>query len=151
MPGCHSNIRGLEILNDWKTSQNLVAKLPDYIIQRWSRVTDYMDDSGMYPDFSKLVNFVEKEARVATNPIASFSAIRSSRLQKINEKPPKAKALKISSNPVKETNKVKLCPYCKGYHYLPNCTTLRDLPAEEKVTFIHETKRCVGCLRTGHK
>ena len=71
------HINGLQVLNDCKENQKIVSKLPDPLIARWSRiVTEYMDEHAAYPLFSRFVSFVEKEARVACNPIASFAAVK---------------------------------------------------------------------------
>ena len=56
-----------------------------------------------------------------------------------------------SSEPKEKKSKdEKVCPYCKGNHYLPNCEQFQAKDHEEKTSYIREAKRCFGCLRTGH-
>ena len=118
-----------------------------------------MDEHAAYPLFSRFVSFVEKEARIACNPIASFAAVKG---QVHNFKPNKeekntARTLTVNtkqhapSEPKeKRSNDEKVCPYCKGNHYLPNCEQFQAKDHEEKTSYIREAKRCFGCLRTGH-
>ena len=147
------HIRGLQVLNDCKENQKMVAKLPDPLISRWSRtVTDHLDATHDYPQFEKFASFVEREARVACNPVSSFAAIKTSSATSHHkeEKSYKAHNLSTSIKEPKPSNQAKECPYCKGSHYLPNCSIFEKTDNEEKVTYIKRTNRCFGCLRTGH-
>ena len=154
------HINGLQVLNDCNENQKIVSKLPDPLIARWSRiVTEYMDEHAAYPLFSRFVSFVEKEARVACNPIASFAAVKGQvhNFKPNKEEKNKARTLTVNtkqhapSEPKeKKSNDEKVCPYCKGNHYLPNCEQFQAKDHEEKTSYIREAKRCFGCLRTGH-
>ena len=63
------HIQGLRVLNDCKENQKLASKLPDHLIQRWSRTaTDYVDNLDEYPDFSHFVAFVEKGDKGCMQP-----------------------------------------------------------------------------------
>ena len=71
------HIKGLSVLDDYKENQKMTAKLPDWVITRWSRVvSESLDNSAEYPPFERFVSFVEKEARVACNPVVSLSAVK---------------------------------------------------------------------------
>ena len=155
------HIRGLKCLNDCKENQKMVAKLPDQLVSRWSRiVTDSLDNNDQYPSFSDFVCFMEKEARVANNPTASFSAIKKS-IASEPAKPgyrekekPSSRTLATSATPISASDashkREKKCAYCQGDHFLPNCPTFKSKSDEEKSNYIKESKRCFGCLRTGH-
>ena len=153
-------INGLQVLNDCKENQKIVSKLPDPLIARWSRiVTENMDEHAAYPLFSHFVSFVEKEARVACNPIASFAAVKGQvhNFKPNKEEKNKARTLTVDtkqhapSEPKEKRSKdEKVCPYCRGNHYLPNCEQFQAKDHEEKTSYIREAKRCFGCLRTGH-
>ena len=137
-----------------------MSKLPDPLIARWSRiVTEYMDEHAAYPLFSRFVSFVEKEARVACNPIASFAAVKGQvhNFKPNKEEKNKARTLTVNtkqhapSEPKEKKSKdEKVCPYFTGNHYLPNCEQFQAKDHEEKTSYIREAKRCFGCLRTGH-
>ena len=72
------HVKGLAILNDSEENHKLLKKLPDWIVCKWSRVVvGELDKSGEYPSFDHFTEFVQTEARIACNPIASpfsFSA-----------------------------------------------------------------------------
>ena len=122
------HIKGLMVLNDCKSNQKIVSKLPDHLITRWSRrVTEHVDQNKEYPAFSELVSFVQKEARIANNPIVSFSAIKTHQNVKPS-KDDKVRTLTTSANnsngrkinvtrktegQKSHTVKVKECPFSK--------------------------------------
>ena len=148
------HIQGLRVLNDCKENQKLASKLPDHLIQGWSRTaTDYVDSLGEYPDFSRFVAFVERETRVACDPIASFAAIKgqpSSQADNVKVRTLASGAETTTEEKEGSGNHAKKCPYCKGSHYLPNCKDFMSKSPEEKTTFIRKSGRCFGCLRSGH-
>ena len=118
-----------------------------------------MDEHAAYPLFSCFVAFMEQEARVACNPIASFAAVKGQvhNFKPNKEEKNKARTLTVNtkqhapSEPKEKKSKdEKVCPYCKGNHYLPNCEQFQAKDHEEKTSYIREAKRCFGCLRTGH-
>ena len=44
---------------------------------RWSRIVqDVKDSTGMYPAFDKFSDFIEREAKLACNPVTSFQALK---------------------------------------------------------------------------
>ena len=154
---CHDampHIKGLRVLSDCKENQRLASKLPDHIIQGWSRAaTNHIDDFGEFPDFSYFVAFVERETRIACNPIASFAAIKGQLPLQLNTV--KARTLASFTGPIIENkqgmnNHKKECPYCKGSHYLPNCKSFESKSQGDKTAFIQKSGRCFGCLRKGH-
>ena len=115
---------------------------------------EYMDEHAAYPLFSRFVSFVEKEARVACNPIASLAAVKGQvhNFKPNQEEKNKAHTLTVNTKHTpsepkeKRSNDEKVCPYCKGNHYLPNCEQFQAKDHEEKTSYI----RCFGCLRSGH-
>ena len=71
-----TSIQGLNILNDYTENQKLLAKLPDWLILRWTReVNAHLKETKVYPDFKTFVSFVSEEANLGCNPISSCSAV----------------------------------------------------------------------------
>ena len=52
------HVKDLRILNDCKENQRMAAKLPDWMITRWSRVVAKSLDADKYPSFREFVTFV---------------------------------------------------------------------------------------------
>jgi hypothetical protein len=72
-----SSISSLSILNDERENRRILTKLPDYIISRWGRrVADFKEHNHMFPPFTVFVDFISKEARIASDPVTSLGALR---------------------------------------------------------------------------
>ncbi|XP_026063117.1 uncharacterized protein LOC113046489 [Carassius auratus] len=70
-------VQGLQALNDCVENKRILAKLPDWLSSRWNRaVTKFQDEYKGFPDFKYFVEFLNKEARIACNPITSLQAIK---------------------------------------------------------------------------
>ena len=66
------HVKGLGILNDCEENHKLLKKLPEWMVRRWSCiVVGELDRSGDYPSFAHFTEFLQTEARIAYNPIAS--------------------------------------------------------------------------------
>jgi len=160
------HVKDLKILNDCKENQRMAAKLPDWAITRWSRVVaDSLDTaSGEYPAFKQFVTFVTKEARAACHPVSSVHAVkglestskvtpsmegRSKPARSLATDRPIASAYELKSRENAQKRN-KICPLCKGDHYLTDCKTFSRQSIEQRIIFIQQERRCFGCLRTGH-
>lgn len=162
-------IPGLRVLNDYKQNQRMASKLPDHVATRWNRrVTDHLDTHYQYPNFSDFVDFVHKEARIACNPVTSYTALRDlggTHRDTVRDSKGKYKGKattfststatsknRRSDGNTNSTNTNKYCKFCKASnHYLPNCPKLESKPLKERKDFILEQRLCFGCLRTGHQ
>ena len=125
--------------------------------------------AAMFADFA---NFVDHEARIATNPV--FARIledarpkldrRDARLQKrsASKRPGELSfAAQVDSSqnspacvatPRGSVNSVgeMLCLYCNAGHALENCSSLRNRPYSERIEFLKLKGLCFGCLFDGH-
>ncbi len=153
------HVKGLAILNDCEENHKLLRKLPEWIVRKWNRiVVEELDASGDYPSFKRFTEFMQKETRIACNPIASplFMNLKNS-----DERFPKrAKALSTKTD-VKDFSCKRLetsssksnvsCFVCKDEkHSIAQCPTFAEKTIEDKKTFIQENHLCFGCLRKGH-
>ncbi|KAJ8388711.1 hypothetical protein AAFF_G00131200 [Aldrovandia affinis] len=102
--------------------------------------------------------FIQTEARIACNPIASPLLMNH---KPTDERVPKrAKALNTSAQRNNSTSEIKEtpnskpkppCPTCKDEtHGVAKCPTFAAKSMEDKKAFIHENHLCFGCLRKGH-
>ena len=61
---------GLNILNDSCENRKMLSKLPEWLVNRWSRcVAQHKEKSGEFPAFRNSVEFVSKEAKIACDPV----------------------------------------------------------------------------------
>ncbi len=151
------HVKGLAILDDCEENHKLLKKLPDWITRRWSRVvTERLDESGEYPSFSCFTRFIQKEARIACNPVASPLLIKATD----DRQPKRTRALHTNTkrnNPTEKVEKVfstkskPPCPICKDeMHGVVKCPTFAAKSLEDKKAFIRENNLCYGFLRKGH-
>ncbi|KAL1258159.1 hypothetical protein QQF64_011403 [Cirrhinus molitorella] len=151
------HVKGLSILNDCEENHKLLKKLPEWMMRRWSRIiVEELDRSGEYPSFVHFTEFMQTEARIACNPIASPLLMN---MKTTDERLPKrTKALntsalmKNSTTGTLENSKPKPpCLVCKDEtHGVVKCPTFAAKTMDVKKAFIHENHLCFGCLRKGH-
>lgn len=152
------HVKGLAILDDCEENQKLLKKLPEWVVRKWNRiVVEELDTSGDYPSFKCFTDFMQKEARIACNPITSplfmnpkNSDEMSKRVKAFNTKA----HVKDFSSEGFETCNIKpkrSCFVCKDEnHTIVQCPSFAERSIEDKKAFIHENHLCFGCLRKGH-
>ena len=169
-----SSFTFLNVLNDPSENRKMVRKLPTFVIGRWSRLVDkYIFEtepntlnpeirrqSFGYPSFAEFCQFVEKEARIACNPVISVQAFKSEeskrprRSDAENSKLPSIKTLQTKTDEVrKKTGPSKMtCIYCKeeNDHNLSECKKFMEIPTADRRAFVIAKRLCWGCLKWGH-
>lgn len=149
-------VQGLQVLNDCVENMRIAAKLPDWLSTRWNRtVTEFQDEHKMFPDFSHFVKFLNKEARIACNPITSLQAIKSSDQDHkhfIKDKLRRSHTLNAKTLSTSTNEKESMaCLFCKKPgHALHTCRKIMEKTVEERVKFVQSEKLCFGCLKSGH-
>ena len=146
-------------------NQNLLAKLPDWLISRWNReATREMKEHKRYPDFKTFTAFINAEADLASNPISSCNAVKEVGTASVKtHQAPKSKdvgdmtvhsiqKIEENSKEPKETPKPKpQCTFCrKTDHQLDACPKFKTETLEKRLRFVKENKLCFGCLSKGH-
>ena len=160
--------------------QKLIYKLPYNMKERWRRVVDdIMELQGRPVKFDDLVSFIDREARIATNPVfgqitesSKILEARSSRgaVQKLL---PKSRELSLAAQVNTdhgldtEMNRSVIsidtsqyapsiapvsnsCCFCNLNHALEDCRSLRSRPYQERIQFIASKGLCFGCLSDKH-
>ena len=149
---------GVAELNNPKTLRRVLQKLPFNLQEKFRRKADeLMSEQGMQITFGELVKFLEKEARIARNPVFGRH------LFKVNERPGGKQTVGNNSNNMGNTGetkhkvnlsaaKTKLeCWHCKGEHILDNCDVIKRMTHGEKIWVLQNLNLCFGCLRRGHR
>lgn len=151
------HVKGLSILNDCEENHKILNKLPEWMVHRWNRIViEELDRSGDYPSFLHFTEFMQKEARVACNPIASPLMINMKTSDQ--RSPKKAKTLNTSTqikgfnSTTSESSKPRPpCLVCRNdAHGVAKCPVFATKTMDEKRAFIHEHRLCFGCLQKGH-
>ena len=136
---------GLRETDHPRTLRKLVEKLPFHLHDRWRRLADAaVEDNHRRVTFSDLVEFVDREARIAANPLYGRQKMDASKSNSSVKSPRTRYGLATSVHVQTQ------CAYCKKPHHLEDCDTLRRKEPAVRRNFIQEKGLCFGCLKAGH-
>ena len=141
--------------------------------ERWRRLVDDIMELQKRPvKFNDVITFVDREARIATNPVfgkisVDTKVVTDARFPKGSRKtvqtPDKlrfaahvdttlnskagTKSSTTSNDPI-ETPSLDgiMCPFCNFRHELEVCRSLRRCPYQERIQFLSSKGLCFGCL-----
>jgi hypothetical protein len=131
----------LHILSDPHQNHKILAILPEWMVPRWGRiVAAEKGHAGMFPNFTQFVKFVEYEAKIANDPVASLHALKTEGTKPLRSPPSRSLATGTTST------EIKVCPLCKKGHSLEVCKK----PLTDVKAHIRENGLCFGCLKPGH-
>ena len=155
-------IDSLKILNDERENKKLLMKLPDWLVNRWSRVVaDARERDRAFPLFGKFVEFLVKEANIACDPITSQQALKTDKVSDQEKGPassqrrkraPGANSFSTETSEADKSNK-RSCPLHDGKtsHKIGDCKIFLAKSLDDKKKCIRENGLCFGCLEKGHR
>ena len=151
-------IGNLHHLNDERENQKLLAKLPDWLVVRWSRkVIGWTEAKGQFPPFQVFVRFIDEEAKIACYPITSLHHLKDGRFDK-GKPVPDVRTLNTNVRSSNSDNKrqrerrniQRSCYLCKKDHLLEECSEFASKDMTGRKRYIREKGLCYGCLKAGH-
>ena len=136
---------------DVKTIRALVQKLPYYMKDKWSRIVDGIEQTKYrQATFEDFVDFVEVEARVATNPSYGRLLMKSGPMKENLQAAGPSRGKLFTGNVQDFTRTPTRCLCCDQKHETHECTVLQTKTSEEKHNFILENRLCFSCLSANH-
>ena len=133
---------GLRILDDPHEVMKIAGRLPSWMTSRRDRKAAEESWEADYPDFDKLVKFVESEARIMNSPFT-----RQATMEKTLTETRKATTRAVGSQQEEEG----ACKFCsRKNHSTTECSQLQEASQEEKEGFVIKNKLCWKCLCKGH-
>ena len=171
---CEEAMKSMKFLSDLDSMEVLKqvsSKLPSYSGVKWCRhAFELKKNHGRAVTFHDLVNFVEKEADLATDPVFSPDVLKSERKrppekdQKAGRRnprqPPNLNSMVTNTGDPSKTNtpkpdpkgpsKPKICPVCSKDHTLSSCDEFKKKTVKERLDYIQSMGLCFGCLSKGH-
>ena len=127
---------------DPKVIRQMLGRLPRELTEKWRiNVYDIEEQDGRKPDFEDFVCFIEKIARIASNPWYGRHLFPEVRTEKARTK---VKTMAGSSAALSH------CIYCKNPHEVSECQELRSLSEEARKSYVLKMGLCFGCLEHGH-
>ena len=137
---------GIAELNNPKTLRIILTKLPFSMQEKWRKIADeIMTCKKQVVTFDTLVEFIEKEARIAKNPLFGRHLFSN----KSSSKSGIQSSSKITINTINARRELE-CWNCQGSHILDECDDLKSKKHDDRVRIIRELRLCFRCLRRGH-
>lgn len=164
----------MEELDNVANLKAIVVKLSYKLRERWRNVVcGVQEQSGRRVRFKELVEFINKQAKIALHPVfgdikdsttAKTSTIRQNNYKEHNKgvikKSFTTSAVKMGKQEFITESKehaysaknsaTKRCAFCDNEHNIDSCIKLKDKPHDEKIEFLKRKGICFGCLKQGH-
>ncbi|XP_062610192.1 uncharacterized protein LOC134271972 [Saccostrea cucullata] len=167
------SIGSLNILNDDRENRRLLSKLPDWLVTRWGRIaTQYREERMEFPPFKNFMEFIVKEAKIATDPITSIESVKKSELTQSEPSKPRPDVRvrqrgaadygkrsfltdvdenqPANVNVANRSDRGRNCVLCEGNHELDDCKQFLAKSLEGRKQYAKQKGLCFGCLHSGH-
>ena len=148
---------GLSEMESPQIMKMIVEKLQPSMQDRWRRLGySITENQRRLVRFADLVDFVEREAAIATDPVFGRDEVTrdTSRMRTTGDKTAKrssfATGIRKSDEASQAQSSVRKCYFCRGPHMLHDCPNLMKKNMKERTDFIRERRLCFGCLGTSH-
>lgn len=150
-----AHVPGLSILNDCKENQQMVKRLPEFLVQRWRRKVDSsLNEKGRYPAFAEFADFIGTEARILCNPVFGNYFEPKSMRQSRESEAYKTKSLRanvFATTTGQDVKQERACLFCKEpSHSIYKCVDFQKLSLTERKKSVFEQRLCYGCLQKNH-
>lgn len=168
---CFNTLEEAGFIEELENSSNMktfASKLPFRLRDKWRvAVFNIGEKRNHRPKFKDLLEFVEKQAKAALDPVYGELQNSKEKLTSKNAKSAqKPSNFAISVSPVSEQSKPKWsqkskskfesavkthCLFCDGNHMINLCDLFKMKLNKEKIDFIKSKGLCFRCLQQGHK
>lgn len=157
------SVPSLSVLNDSFENRKLLVKLPEWLVTRWNRiVVEKRDYSHTFPLFKDFVDFINKEAKIASDPVTSLVSLKGvgssiNDPKPVNRGPQRQNPVRgrtlLTESECKSSINVaskSVCVVCKKSHDVESCKMFLRKSLDERKSFLKEKGLCFGCLSEGH-
>ena len=135
--------QGWNVLNTRDVICMLVSKLPGSGRDRWSRkVLKIRRKHRRWPDKMDLIQFVNDETVIVTDPILLKEAV-----EQYVEKRPNNRKEKLSAFVTGKEERSENCCYCDEQHKLDKCDKFMEVILKERIKFLAKKKYFYGCFQ----
>ena len=168
---CCNVLNDLNYISELDNTQNIktiLLKLPFRLRDRWRIKVDQIMEGGGIVKFNHLVDFIEKQSRIVSNPVygdvvsprdnvhkkhvnkGSKESSTGRRNRSLATKVVSPSHDKNKSQHKAQDNKERSCAYCDGKnHDLAACWKLQEKENKYKIEFLKSKGFCFGCLKKG--
>lgn len=142
---------------DVKTIRSLLEKVPFFMRDKWRVRVDEIEQVGhRQAEFQDFVEFVEREARIASNPsygrhvCASNDELKYGRNETKPQPRSNSRGKLLAGNIATHLTHLSPCIQCNQSHEVSECPELCEKKREEKINFIYANRLCFGCMLPDH-
>jgi len=155
---CHMTLSQMNHLQEMESQLcivEIVSRLQPYLQNRWKKqALDAKNESKKYPGFKTLVDFVNREANDANDPVYGKMGQRGRYSDEKCKKDASSSKLStsFSSNVNESGSKWKRppCMLCGNDHRLLYCSSFKEMKPHDRLRYVHERKLCENCLLNNH-
>ena len=155
------DIRQYTSLDSLDMLTELVNKLPYDLKKRWvSKSVQIQNYLGHLANFLHFVDFVRKESDEVNSlfglrslhPKTTSTKTKASSFGSVMSKTSANVNSKSSISGSRHVTQIGSCWYCKNTsHILFDCKDFKQIPVEDRISFVKESKLCHKCLSSKHK
>ena len=137
---------------DVKTIRSLLEKVPQFMRDKWRIKVDDIEQSELKSaEFKDFVQFIEREARIASNSSYGRHLTMQSETKPMyrerSETGLNTKGKLLAGNVSPQNME---CLLCKQNHDVAECSQFDQKKRDDKLDFIYSNRLCFGCLRADH-
>ena len=82
-----NSVKGLSVLIDDRENRKMLLIIPEWLVSRWSTfVAQWKEKHKEFPPFKEFAQFLEKEAKVACDPVTLLHLLKQDHGQRITDK-----------------------------------------------------------------
>lgn len=149
--GAMKTIPELQRMNDHTEIEQIVAKLPEKMIDKWTaKVVSSEEKEDRYPSFEEFATFVRSQAKfLYASPNSNANSAKPTEVTKTAPTPKTVRQTQ-SSTALPPATKPQ-CLHCKmPNHKAADCYSLAKKPYSEIESFIKNNRLCYSCLKPNH-
>ncbi|XP_052470971.1 uncharacterized protein LOC128027405 [Carassius gibelio] len=158
---CCNAMEEMEYMEELDTISNMrsiVLKLPYKLRERWrNKAYELQEQRSRRVRILDLVCFIEKQARIAADPVfgdlQDQSASRGKARSPVKSQVSKSSGSSFATSITIAQKQMKFdlsCPFCSARHTLDMCKDFLKITHRDKLSFLKTKGICFGCLSTGH-
>lgn len=151
-----TSMKQIEEINSQSSIAEIALCLPPYLRNQWRKIAmDLKEEKFCYPKFEEFVDFVQRAASQATDPVYGQWGFK----PKPDAKPPRNSSFATVAHTTKSSASTKTmggyhrrlsCGLCSEDHRLFFCDVLKQMPPGDRLKYVHDNKLCENCLLSNH-
>ncbi|KAJ8044808.1 hypothetical protein HOLleu_07665 [Holothuria leucospilota] len=157
MRRCQMTLTQMRFTADMSATDNLLKiqeLLPVRLQSKWATTAHTLMENQVMPNFSHMTNFVEEQAKIASNVYGSHvgKPQKNSKPNIPNRKPKESRASTFSTQCTSKSDTLvsDRCYFCSKDHSIEECEAFKKKSVVERFEFVKGKGLCFNCLHKSH-